>query len=133
LKFVGHRLRGRNITPHLIDLGAGECPPTGYFDLISCFDVLEHIPNQLAKVRELITYLRPGGYLAVNFYENPIGEDHAMHVSGAGNWLSLTRKTALVPSWDTFDGDFQMLQLKTGGRLYNAAASIVDRLQGYGD
>jgi SAM-dependent methyltransferase len=131
LRFVESRLRGRNIQPRLIDVGVGQRPPTAYFDLITCFDVLEHVPDQLAKVRELITYLRPGGYLFVNFFKDPIGEDHAMHVSGAGNWLRLARRTPLVPQWECFDGEFQAFQYKTYGRLYNLAASVKDRIQGY--
>jgi len=131
LRFVGHRLEGRGIAAHLLDLGIGQLPPKGYFDLITCFDVLEHVPDQLVKIRELTTYLRPGGYLFVNFYDDPIGEDHAMHVSGAGDWLRLTRKTSLLPLWDSFDGFLQVLQYKPYGRLINFAASIKDRAQGF--
>jgi SAM-dependent methyltransferase len=131
LRFVDHRLRHRNIQPRLIDLGAGDRPPTGYFDLITCFDVLEHVPNQLLKVRELITYLRPGGYIFVNFYKDPIGADHAMHISGAGDWLHLARRTPLVPVWECFDGELQVLRQKPFGRVYNFAASFKDKAQGF--
>jgi 2-polyprenyl-3-methyl-5-hydroxy-6-metoxy-1,4-benzoquinol methylase len=130
LDFVDFRLKARGFVPHLIDLAAGEKPRRSYYDLITCFDVLEHVPDQLAKVRELITYLAPGGYLLVNFFRDAITDEHAMHVSSAGNWLRLVRKTPLIPKWESFGGEVEVLRHASYGRVYNTLASIRDRVQG---
>jgi len=44
--------------------------PKEGFDAITCFDVLEHVPNPPEMVRTLMTYLRPGGvlYVSAPFY-----------------------------------------------------------------
>lgn len=55
-------LSGRKI-PVLTDPNA--IPPES-FDAITCFDVLEHVPDPPALVRKLATYLRPGGVLYVS-------------------------------------------------------------------
>lgn len=131
LDFVEFRMTRRRFTPTLIDLAANEKPRSAYYDLITCFDVLEHVPDQLAKVRELTTYLKTGGYLLVNFFRDAIGDEHAMHVSSAGNWLRLVRKTQLVPRWESFGGEVEVLRHVSYGRLYNAVATIRDRVQGF--
>ena len=73
LDLTGHRLTRHGHTPHLIDLTAAEKPRTNYYDLISCFDVLEHIPDQLATVKELETYLggRAAGLQLLQRLERP--------------------------------------------------------------
>jgi 2-polyprenyl-3-methyl-5-hydroxy-6-metoxy-1,4-benzoquinol methylase len=47
----------------------GEIPSAG-FDAVTCFDVLEHVPDPPAVVRQLASYLRPGGrlYVSAPFY-----------------------------------------------------------------
>jgi SAM-dependent methyltransferase len=39
---------------------------TGGYDAVTCFDVLEHVPDPPSMVRTLASYLRPGGYLYVS-------------------------------------------------------------------
>jgi SAM-dependent methyltransferase len=53
---------GRPI-PVLTDPAA--IPAEGY-DAVTCFDVLEHVPDPPAMVRTLASYLRPGGHLYVS-------------------------------------------------------------------
>jgi SAM-dependent methyltransferase len=37
--------------------------PDGFFDLITCFAVLHHVPNVTAVVKELARTLKPGGFM----------------------------------------------------------------------
>lgn len=39
--------------------------PKNEFDLVACFEVVEHIPDPISFVQELIEYVKPGGYLLV--------------------------------------------------------------------
>lgn len=36
------------------------------FDLVGCFEVIEHVPDPIPFVRELAHYCKPGGYVLVN-------------------------------------------------------------------
>jgi SAM-dependent methyltransferase len=44
--------------------------PPGSFDAITCFDVLEHVPDPVAMVKTLASWLKPGGllYVSAPFY-----------------------------------------------------------------
>jgi SAM-dependent methyltransferase len=44
--------------------------PEGGFDAVTCLDVLEHVPDPPAMVRQIVSYLRPGGllYVSAPFY-----------------------------------------------------------------
>jgi 2-polyprenyl-3-methyl-5-hydroxy-6-metoxy-1,4-benzoquinol methylase len=49
--------------------------PKGYFDIIICNDVIEHLPNHQAFLAEIVSYLAPQGVLVgsipnVRFYNN---------------------------------------------------------------
>lgn len=129
LKFVGHRLTRHGFTPHLIDL-KDEKPSPGFYDMVVCFDVLEHVPDQLAKLKELESYLRVGGYLIVNLMADSSNENKPMHVSAAGNWLRLIRRTGMVPEWAFFRESEQALVRRRTGRLRNMLAMCVDYVQG---
>lgn len=135
LKFVGHRFSQRGLFHYPIDLCAGELPRKGYYDIITCFDVLEHITDQLSKLRELSCYLRNGGYLCVNLMNDSSHPDRPMHISSAGKWLAVVRRTQMCPDWANFsvvtgEAAMQVLIRRRGGRLQNHAASWVDWFQG---
>jgi len=129
LRFVDHRLSERAVHARIIKLSVGERPRQHYYDLITCFDVLEHVPDQLAKLMELQSYLRPGGYLLVNLLKDSSDPDRPMHVSSAGERLELVRATALQPQWRYYDGDMQVLRWTRTGGVRNYFAAWVDRLQ----
>ena len=129
LELTVHRLRRRQFSPRAIDLARGNRPRREYYDIITCFDVLEHVPDQLEKVRELEWYLRWGGYLLVNFLYDSYHEDRPMHVSSAGDWLRLIRQTSLKPDWQNCISGLQVLVRRRGGRVHNKIASAVDRIQ----
>jgi SAM-dependent methyltransferase len=130
LRFAGFRLQKHGYQPRLIDLAAGERPAVGYFDFIACFDVLEHVPDQFAKLMELSGFLRPGGLLMVNLMDDSSDPDRPMHISSAGDWLALVRRTNLVPEWTEFLGGVEVLQKRRFGRGRNRVGALVDRLQG---
>lgn len=126
LRFVGHRFTGRGLTPHLIDLNTPERPKRNYYDIITCFDVLEHVPDQLGKLVELQSYLRMGGYLFVNLMEDSSHPDRPMHISSAGNRLSLIRKTGMKPYWPGFGGGLQVLVHTRSARFTNKIAHLIE-------
>jgi 2-polyprenyl-3-methyl-5-hydroxy-6-metoxy-1,4-benzoquinol methylase len=125
LPLVDHRMRARGYLPHLIDLAAGMSPLVGHYDLITCFDVLEHVPDQLSVLRRLERYLQVGGYLMVNLAENPFHADRPMHISASGGNHALIRRTAMTPVWSECCDDFQVLKRSRLGRLHNCAAAGV--------
>lgn len=126
LDFVVARARRHNVTVRPIRLFAGEAPQ-GPYDLIACFDVLEHVPDQRAKLRELEGYLAVGGVLVTNLLQDSTHEDRPMHISSAGPHLPLVRSTGLVPVWSWWGTDLQVLQRTQFGRLRNMAAALRER------
>jgi 2-polyprenyl-3-methyl-5-hydroxy-6-metoxy-1,4-benzoquinol methylase len=129
LKLVEHRLRRHGYQADTIDLATEE-PRRDHYDLITCFDVLEHIPDQLATLRRLESYLRLGGYLYVNLRDSTDSQ-RPMHISSAGRWLRLVRQTGLKPVWPSCNSKIQVLVRPAAGRLRNRAAAWIDRLQGF--
>jgi SAM-dependent methyltransferase len=52
-----------------------DLPLVKSYDVITCFDVLEHVVNPLDVVRHLAEHLKPGGALHLNFIEDA-GEEN---------------------------------------------------------
>ena len=126
LRLTGHRLTRRGHTPSLVDLSAGSKPTENYYDLITCFDVLEHVPDQLSTVRELAAYLKKGGWLVANFAEDSTDPDRPMHISSAGNWVRMVRKTALSPDWPASGRlGLPVVVRKPFSRIRNIAALVL--------
>ncbi len=78
LAFASWRLRRRGHAVKTVDLKRQPLPPASY-DLVVCFDVLEHIPRPLEVVRAIRAAMRPEGVLVIHapFAEDP---EHPMHV-----------------------------------------------------
>jgi ubiquinone/menaquinone biosynthesis C-methylase UbiE len=122
LQFADHRLRSRGFAPRVINLCSGSEPPHRYYDLITCFDVLEHVPDQTAKLRELGCYLRNGGFLLVNFMFSSHDPDRPMHVSSAPHWDRMARKTQMVPDWSETSDTVKVLRRTPTARFVNQLA-----------
>jgi 2-polyprenyl-3-methyl-5-hydroxy-6-metoxy-1,4-benzoquinol methylase len=129
LKWVGHRLQLRGVNPVLFDMHQGEKPRVNFYDLITCFDVLEHVPDQAAKLREMEIYLSNGGYVLTNFMVDSSDPDKPMHISSAGHWDLLIRKTGLVAVWSHCDGYIQVLRKTSYARPRHLLASALDWLR----
>jgi SAM-dependent methyltransferase len=80
LAFAAWRLRQRGFTARTIDLKHEELPQDVY-DLVACFDVLEHIPRPLDVVRRIRSAMRPGGLVAIHapFADDPVHPMHVVH------------------------------------------------------
>ena len=78
LSFASWRLRKRGFKVRTIDLKS-ETLPRDAFDVVACFDVLEHIPKPLPVVRRIRRALSADGLFVMHA---PFGEDpeHPMHV-----------------------------------------------------
>jgi 2-polyprenyl-3-methyl-5-hydroxy-6-metoxy-1,4-benzoquinol methylase len=76
--FAGWRCQRRGIPVRAIDL-KHEPLERGRYDVITCFDVLEHVPDPLAALENIRDALRPGG---IFFVYAPFGDDpdRPMHI-----------------------------------------------------
>jgi SAM-dependent methyltransferase len=76
--FARWRCERRGIRVHTVDL-KHQTPDRGRYDVITCFDVLEHVPDPLQALKRMRDALRPGGVL---FVYAPFGEDpqRPMHI-----------------------------------------------------
>lgn len=79
-KFIKYRFDKRNLRVNFIDLRISALSKNTY-DMITCFDVLEHVFNPGALLKQLRNALRENGILIVNnlFYEKD--KNKPMHIS----------------------------------------------------
>jgi len=124
LRFTSFRLERRGFTARPIDLNTDDRPLKHYYDIITCFDVLEHVPDQLAKLKELQSYLRFGGFLMVNLFRDSTDSIRPMHISSAGDSPKLIRKTGMKPDWPNYQEGIEVLKRTRLARLRNALASL---------
>jgi 2-polyprenyl-3-methyl-5-hydroxy-6-metoxy-1,4-benzoquinol methylase len=78
--FARWRCERRGIPVRTIDLKS-ETLETARYDVITCFDVLEHVPDPLAAVRRMRDALRIGGvfFLYAPFGFDPVRPMHVVH------------------------------------------------------
>ncbi len=78
--FARWRCERRGIPAQAIDLKHQALERERY-DVITCFDVLEHVPNPLAALRSIRDALRPGGilFLYAPFGYDPVRPMHIVH------------------------------------------------------
>ena len=60
----GNNKFGVNIKPGTLEQAHF---PDSYFDVVTLWDVLEHVPDPAATLREINRILKPGGVIAVNY------------------------------------------------------------------
>jgi 2-polyprenyl-3-methyl-5-hydroxy-6-metoxy-1,4-benzoquinol methylase len=77
LAFAQWRFKQRKRHAAFVDLKQEE--PQSQYDLITCFEVLEHVKDPLGLLRKLHRRLKPNGILVVSapFWEE---EEHPMHI-----------------------------------------------------
>lgn len=78
--FAKWRLERRGVTVRALDLKRDEIEPKRY-DVITCFDVLEHVPDPLGAVKRMRDALRVGGtyFLYAPFGPDPERPMHIVH------------------------------------------------------
>jgi SAM-dependent methyltransferase len=94
---------------HLEPVRNGELPFAEHFDIITAFDVLEHIPNVEAVVRQVVEHLTDDGafLFVVPVYDGPLGpmvralDADVTHIHRLARrfWLDLARRYFEVEDW----------------------------------
>lgn len=73
--------------------------PRNHFDALICLDVLEHVPDPSSFLRQLISYVRPGGRLLIHesfLWVHPSNPTHLASLRHLSGDLSFYRKEGLV-------------------------------------
>jgi len=132
----GFQTFGVEITPHaiaaartllpqsvLVVAEATDLPfPYGYFDVLVCSHVLEHLPQDSAAIAELCRVLKPGGW-AVLGVPGPGMTDHPLHFR---NYDSASLGAAASP--------LEVVKtLQRGGLIYKLAGRAAVEAGGSGD
>ena len=79
-EFIKFRLKKRNIEACFIDLKK-EKLENAIYDIVTCFDVLEHSVKPMKILEQLGRALRVGGFLILNNVECKLEEKRPMHIS----------------------------------------------------
>jgi 2-polyprenyl-6-hydroxyphenyl methylase/3-demethylubiquinone-9 3-methyltransferase len=78
-------------------------PPGGKFDLITCFETLEHMPDPVAGIGDIVAHLDEPGLVLFSTLLQPADFDrHGMgwwYVGPRNGHISLFSRSALVKAW----------------------------------
>jgi hypothetical protein len=78
-------------------------PPRGKFDLITCFETLEHMPNPIAGIGDIVAYLDEPGLVLFSTTLQPADfEQHGMgwwYIGPRNGHISLFSRSALAKAW----------------------------------
>ncbi len=80
--FARSRMERRALRATYIDLKSEQLP-SDRFDVVTCFDVIEHTVDPLEVLRQIRRALKPGGYLILNNADDVIAHEDAerpMHI-----------------------------------------------------
>lgn len=78
--FIKYRSKKRNINVEFINLKQQKLKKD-YYEVITCFDVLEHLVKPTKTIKELREALKEGGILILNNIKCPKHENKPMHIS----------------------------------------------------
>jgi len=107
--------RAREVTPNVYVGDPTQAPfPEGSFDLITAFHVIEHLPDPLGALRNMVRRLAPGGLIIV---EVPNAAGWGAHLFGR-YWSGLDFPRHLVHFTPT---TLSLMVEKAGGRVLSAA------------
>ena len=98
------------------------------FDLVACFEVIEHIPNPVAFMKALIGYVKPGGYLVVmtDNFECQVARDLGPSFP---KWIPHSHISHFGPK--TLESLFDDQGIRIVGRLSYTPWELLARLQHY--
>jgi SAM-dependent methyltransferase len=103
--------RARRLDPGIFAARANAALPPfkGAFDVVTAFDVLEHVPEIGGLAKNIATLLKPGGYFifVVPVYDGPLGpiirrldgDRTHVHKRSRDFWLSWTAPYFFVHEW----------------------------------
>jgi SAM-dependent methyltransferase len=104
--------------------------PRRAFDLVTCMDVIEHVPDPVATIDEIASYLRVGGVLVAVLYENSECHDRPMHISSCGNLSDFAQQTSMWVDWpltqqiSQWGGECAVLRKLPAGRVLRRIEAI---------
>jgi SAM-dependent methyltransferase len=84
LAFARERLRRHGGEAHVLEVEAVPSLPREHFDVVVCFDVLEHVPDPGEAARSLAGALKRGGGAAIVASFNAQGDQWPHHLSAGG-------------------------------------------------
>ncbi len=85
--------------------------PTGTFDIVTCFEVIEHTPSPVATVRDMCSYLKPDGCIIVSQTLQPDNIDQLR-----GNWWYIGPRNGHIC---TYTADTMALLAQTCGLTFH--------------
>ncbi len=82
LAFARSRMNRRGLSATYLDLKVDSLP-SDRFDVVTCFDVIEHTVKPLEILKQIRRAMKPGGYLVINNVDDAIAHEdteHPMHI-----------------------------------------------------
>lgn len=89
-RFAAFRIEREGFGGRIRMLSDAPSIPRGAFDAVICIEVLEHLPDPLGVMRELVSYARVGGRILLTESFGSIGADYPSHLPGNAAYAGLT-------------------------------------------